>query len=76
VDGGRAIGDREVGGFLPDLAGMRAAIAGGHERQWEKKKDGEKTKVPHILIIRSNRAGRKVRNEQEWAGFERSGRKR
>jgi len=74
VDGGLAVGDSEVGGFLAYLAGMYTAIAGRDERQRKEKNDGEKTKISHILIIRSNRAGRKVCDEREWAGFDRSGR--
>jgi hypothetical protein len=59
VDGGCAVGYGEIGGGLAGLGGMGAAVAGGDKGQREKEKDGEESREPHILIIRSGRAGTK-----------------
>jgi hypothetical protein len=56
VDGGGSVGDGEIGCGLIGLRWMGAAVAGGHKGQREEYKIDERTREPHILIIRSDRA--------------------
>jgi hypothetical protein len=53
---GGAVGDGEIGGDFAGLRGMGSAVAGGDEGQREDENESEKTREPHILIIRSDRA--------------------
>jgi hypothetical protein len=55
MDGGGSVGDCEIGCGLIGLCWMGAAVAGGRKGQREDYKIGERTREPHILIIRSDR---------------------
>ena len=59
VYGACAVRDREVGGYFACLCGMRAAIARREQGERQEEEQGEATRKPHILIIRSERPGRK-----------------
>jgi hypothetical protein len=67
MNGGRAVGDGEIGGNLAGLGGMRAAIARRQRSQSQKEDQDEAAREPHLLIIRSERAGSETvrRDEQE-----------
>ena len=41
MDGGSAVGDREIGSELAGLRGVRASVAGGKERQRQGKQEDE-----------------------------------
>jgi hypothetical protein len=56
VNRGGAVGNREVGSNLARLSRVRAAVAAGRKRDGQKQKEREKTREPHVSIIRSERA--------------------
>ena len=65
VDGGCAVGYGEVGRSLAGEVGMCAAVARGGKSERQKKNGEEETTVPHVSIIRSERA---IRHGEGWAG--------
>jgi hypothetical protein len=56
MNGGSAIGDSEVRGWLAGLGRARAPVATGRQGQEEKQTERKVPTEPHIFIIRSESA--------------------
>ena len=56
VDGGVTVREGKVWRGLARLRGARTPVAARRKRQWDEDEKKQKTREPHILIIRSGRA--------------------